>query len=339
MAMQSFYSNNSSNTTYSNSSTASYTVFTASEDIVIKVLYILLSLIGIIGNSAVILIISKDKRIQNTVNLLIVNLSLSDIAAGLAVYPYLFIDISPEDKHAHILCGIKNGLTLFNAAAIVNFMTLGVLSLSRYILINHPTKVKWRIRKNHVKWISVATWLIGISFLIPNIFAFRYFPASRLCRGYWPEWLNKPAFFSITVIVFMIPLLSLLFTFVSTVYTLWFKGSTRRLTRSNSVSGVQSSRKKVTILLGLLILAFLICWLPFSVFWLLATVTTYFSDSDKDTIKKLRIMRFCVLIAFSNACFDPVIYALGNRQIKEGARKTLRKGHANNVEPTNTGYE
>ena len=322
-----------------NTSAIGAEVFTKSEDIAIKTLYILVSVIDIVANAAIIFIIAKNKQIQNTVNLLIINLSVSDIVAGIAVYPYLFIGISQDDKQADYLCGIKNGLIMFYAAAVVNFLTLGALSFSRYMLINHPTKVKWRMRKGHVKWISIASWFLGTALFLPNIVAFRYFPEVGICKGFWPKWFNKSAFFSITVLLMIVPFASLTFTFASTVYTLWFKASTRRLTRTNSVSGVQSSRKKVTILLGLLVLALIICWLPFSVFWTLSSATSYFIGSLENQIKKLRVMRICLLIAFLNTVLDPIIYAVGNRQIKEGARRTLRKVHSNGVEPTITGYD
>lgn len=322
-----------------NASAIEAVVFTKSEDIVIKTLYILVSVIDIVANAAIIFVIAKNKRIQNTVNLLIINLSVSDIVAGFAIYPYLFVAISRDDKRADLLCGMKNGLIMFYAAAAVNFLTLGALSFSRYMLINHPTKVKWRLRKGHVKWVSIASWFLGIALLLPNIVAFRYFPEEGLCKGFWPKWFNKSAFFAITALLLTVPFASLTFTFVSTVYTLWFKASTRRLTRSNSVSGVQSSRKKVTILLGLLVLALLICWLPFSVFWTLSSFTSYFTGPMEKQINKLRVMRICLLIAFLNTVLDPIIYALGNSQIKEGARRTLRKVHSNGVEPTITAYD
>lgn len=336
--------NNLSNTSYvaTNSSEEYLQVFTTTEDVILKVLYVLISAIGIIGNAVVIFIIGKDKRIQNTVNLLILNLSLSDIVTGIAIYPYLFIKISADDyanDRADMLCALKSGLIPFFAATTVNFMTLGVLSLSRYMLINHPTKVKWRIRKSHVRRISIVTWVIGMAIVAPNTVAFRYVPSTGRCEGYWPAWFNKSVYFSMTVLVFSVPIASLIFTFASTVYTLWFKASTRRLTRANSVSGVRSSRKKVTILLGALILAFLLSWLPFAVTWVLSAATSFFTASGEDAVKKLRLLHICTLIASSNTCMDPIIYALGNRQIKEGAKTTLRKGHANNVEPTNTGYE
>ena len=332
--------NETMSNTVSNASTGTLTVFTETEDILTKVFYVWLSVINIAGNSMVIYIIYRERAIHSTVNLLIVNLSLSDIVAGIAIYPYLFIEISTEDEkanRANYLCGFKVGMPLFFGASTVNFLTLTVLSLSRYLLINHPTKLKWRIQKSYVKWISIATWIIGMSLPLPNIVSYKYVPQTKLCKRFWPGWFNRPAFFSVTAFVYFFPLLSLILTYISSVYSLWFKASTRRLARSNS--NAKSSRKKVAVLLGLLILAFCVCWAPFVIYWILSAATQYFKDTVEGHVDKARFMRFSLIAALVNTCLDPCIYAFGNRQIKDGARRLLGVRRLNNVEPITTGCE
>ena len=308
-----------------NSSNTAITVFTATEDTALKVVYILISIADIACNSTLIFIIGKEKQLQNTVNLLMVNLLSADIVAGLAIYPYLFIEITTKDNkagRADLMCGFKNGLTMFLAAATVNFMTLCAVSLSRYLMISHPTKPRWRIQKNYVKWISMLVWFICILVLLPNIMSYRYVPEAGICDRKWPRWINGTILFVITAIIYSITLFSLLFTFGSTIRTFWLKASTR-LASSNT--NALRSRKKATTILGLLLLAFLICWLPFAVYWVLSAMTTYFSNTLSGNTKKVRAIRYTILIAFLNTCLDPIIYTLGNSKIKAEAWKLLRK--------------
>ena len=308
-----------------NSSNTTMTVFTTAEDTALKAFYILISIANFASNSMVIFIIGKEKQFQNTINLLIVNLLSADIVAGLAVYPYLFIEITIEDNEAgraDLMCGLKNGLTMFLAAATVNFMTLCTVSLSRYLMISHPTKPKWRIRKNYVKWISMLVWLISILALFPNIVSYRYVPEAGICDRKWPGWINATILFVITAVIYSVTLFSLLFTFGSTIRTFWLKGSTRLA--SNNTSALRSRRKATTIL-GLLLLAFLICWLPFAVYWVLSAMTSYFSNTLSGNIKKVRAIRYTILFAFLNTCLDPIIYTLGNSQIKAKALEILRR--------------
>lgn len=318
------------------------TSFTDTEDILTKVLYILLSLIDVVGNSLIMYVIAKDMRNQNTVNLLIVNLSVSDIFAGLAIYPYLFLKISPADQaagRADYLCGFKSGLPLFFGASTVNFLTLAVLSVSRYLLISYPTNPRWRVRRNRVKWISIATWVIGLSLPLPNIVSLRYLPETGTCKRHWPAWFNRPVFFIFTAILYFVAFSSLVLTYVSSVYTLWFSPSTVRLARLNSHANANSGRKRVAILLGLLMLTFSLCWCPFVVYWILSAAMEHFKDTLEDHIKKVRLLRFTLLAAMMNMCIDPFIYAIGNRQIKAGLKRLFGLRYSNHVAPATTGNE
>ena len=329
-------------TTGSNASFIGFKVYTETEDILTKILYVLLSVINVSGNSIIIFIITRNKGIQNTVNLLIVNIAFSDIIAGIGIYSYLFTVISKEDHKANradLLCGFKSGAPLFFGASLVNFLTLSALSISRFLLIKYPTNPMRRIQKVHVKWISIATWLLGMSLAIPNVASFQYIPETGTCKRFWPSWFKRSLFFSVTAIICVAALLLLFLTYISSVYALWFRNSTRRLSQNKSQGNSTSNRKKVAILLGLLVLAFAACWLPFFIYWMLSAATQYFNKTLEDHVKKLRSMRFTLLVALLNTCLDPLIYAIGNRQIKDGARRMFTGGHSNVVEPITTAME
>ena len=326
----------------SNTSLADFKVFTEAEDVVTKALYVLLSFVNIFGNSLILFVIYKNKRIQNTVNLLIANISFSDLVAGIGIYPYLFVDITREDHkagRADHLCGFKSGAPLFFGASAVNFLTLSALSVSRFLLVNFPANPTWRMRKGHVKWVSILTWLLGMSLVLPNIASFQYLPKTETCKRFWPIWFNRSVFFGVTAIICVVAILLLFLTYTSSVYMLWFRASARRLEQNCSSTTSNASRRKVALFLGLLIMAFVACWLPFFVYWMLSAATHYFKSTLEDHVRKLRIMRFTLLVAFMNTCLDPIIYAVGNRQIKDGARRVLGGRYSRSVQPITTALE
>ena len=311
-----------------------HTIFTKAEDITTKVLYIVIAVINLTGNSALVYVISKHKRIQNTVNLLLLNLSFADIVTGIAVFPYLFIE-----SRSDVLCGIKEGLPIFHAASMANFLTLAFLSLSRYLLINHATRPSWRIRKPAVKWLALASWLVGIGLMTPSIVYSKYNEEKMICEDHWLNGIAPKATFIATFMISLVTLFAMFFTYFATVHTLWFKSSTRRLTRSNSISTVQSSRKRITILLGVLIVAFLICWLPFTVYLVLSAGLHYFPNTVDAYVEKTRLKRFTVLAAFLNTCMDPLFYAFGNSQIRAEATKTFSRAKYSNADRTVIEFE
>ena len=293
------------------------------------------------GNSVVCYIILKHKHIQNTVNMLLLHLSFADIICGISVLPYVFIKLprtNIKGTAANLICGLTEGLTFFFAASLVNLLTLSILSISRYTLINHPLKQTWRLKKRAVKWLVLLAWLISLGLLVPSGLSFTYSPQDGICWRKWAPGVHPVGYFTATLILGMaIPFLSLTFTYVSTIYTLWFKPATRRLARSNSRSGVQTHRKRVSVLLGLLIVAYILCWMPFGIYWLLSVALDYFPQTIEGQRKSMKIARITILIALVNTVLDPIVYAFSNRQIKESAMKTLRGGNGSNmVEPTAT---
>ncbi|XP_065050998.1 substance-K receptor-like [Rhopilema esculentum] len=323
------------NSTFANSSNLKPEhTFTNAEDIITKLLYIVIAFVNFAGNFVLIFVIWKQKRIHNTVNLLLLNLALADIVSGIAIFPYLFIK-----GRSDIICGIKDGLPIFHAASMVNFLTLGLLSLSRYMLINHPTRPKWRIRKRSVKWLALCTWLTGTILVIPNVVLSRYSQSTRICEYHWLNGFASKLAFVVTNVIAGTALFALIFTYFSTVYTLWFRPTARRLTRSNSISSTQSSRKRVSILLGMLIVAFLVCWVPFTVYWVLSAGLDYFPDTMEGYIEKTRLKRYTVLVAFLNTLSDPIFYALGNRQIREEAVRALKSSKATSADQTVIAFE
>ena len=304
-------------------------VLTAAEDISTKALFIAVAIVNFAGNSTLIFVIAKNKRIHNTVNLLLLNLSIADIVTGMAVFPYLFIEARSD-----VMCGIKEGLPFFHAASMANFLTLAVLSLGRYLLINHATKPTWRIRKPAVKWLALASWLVGVSITTPNIVYSKYNNEIMICEDLWLHGIAPKATYTVTLVISMAALLAMLFTYLATAYTLWFKASTRRLTRSNSISNVQTSRRRVTALLGMLIVVFLLCWIPFTVYFVLSAIVHYFPETTDGYAEKIRVKRYTLLFAFLNTCLDPFFYAYGNSQIREAATRMFSKAKNNNQERT-----
>lgn len=300
---------------------------TAAEDIATKTLFVVVAIVNFAGNSMLIYVIAKHKRVHNTVNLLFLNLSIADIVTGVAVLPYLFVN-----GRSDILCGLKEGLPFFHAASMANFLTLVVLSLSRYLLINHATRPTWRVRKQAVKWFALASWLAGISIMMPNVVYSKYNETTQICEDLWLRGIASTATYITTLVISMVALLSMLFTYFATAYTLWFKASTQRLSRSNSVSNLHSSRKRVTVLLGMLIIAFLLCWIPFTVYFLLSAALHYFPDTVDGYAERTRVKRFTLLAAFLNTCMDPFFFAYGNSEIREEARKTFSKSKNNNTD-------
>ena len=298
-------------------------VFTASEKHLMYVTYVFITFFGVTSNLAVCYVILKYRHLRVIVNILILNLAVSDIVACLSVYPFVFIDTKRtglQGKSANVLCGITEGLSVFFIVATVSLLTLSVLSMSRYIVINHPLRLNWRLKKGSIKYIFSLIWITSAALLVPSVVSFKYDQKRQFCFREWAPGIHSFTYFIFTGLLgFFIPIFSLTFTYCTSVYTLWCKKSSVSNTRfsgSSQPNGNIRVKKRVSILLGLLIVVYLLCWMPFAIYWLLSAGLGYYDGSDVKQIEGIRFNRLTVFIALSNTILNPIVYAFTNVHLR-----------------------
>ncbi|XP_047146400.1 QRFP-like peptide receptor isoform X1 [Hydra vulgaris] len=305
---------------YTNASTVQQRVtFSYEEKLAIWICYTFVTLIGIISNGFVSYLIISNRKLRTIVNLLILNLAISDIFACLSMFPFIYIDIAEtriRGTKANLLCGFTDGLFGFFAAAAVSFITLSLLSITRYLSINHPLKVSWRLKFHHMKWVFGLTWALSLGLVIPNVISFKYNENFKLCTRKWASGVSPLVYFTFTIILgVLFPLSSLLFTYFASLYTLCIKG---RLSKTSVASNKSSKvKQKALIWLGVLVLVYLICWSPFVIYWFFSVVIRKYSVNNYEDVRKaIRLTRLTLFFAASNSALNPIIYAYKSRQLR-----------------------
>lgn len=328
----------STNITKPNERIFSESIFSEFEQNLITYSFVAITVLGIISNTVVCYLILRYKRLWVIVNILILNLAISDIIACFSVYPFIFLNIHSTDirgSGANLLCGLTEGLSIFFIGASVSLLTLSVLSISRYLVINHPLKLGWRLEKKSMKYIFTLIWLSSTALLIPSSVSFKYNNEKRFCGRYWAPGVHTLTYFTCTGILgVIIPLTSLTFTYITSMYTLFLKKSVpqNRVTRP---TGNLKVKQRVIILLGMLIVVYLICWTPFAIYWLLSVGLDKYSGENE--IEGIRISRVAIFIALCQTVLNPIVYAFSNGQLRGVARQSLKLGKTNSVSSVSNG--
>ena len=319
-------SNNNSNITANNINvTNPYNqIFNENQTLLMQTGYVVLTTLGIGFNTIVCYLIIRHRHLRVIVNILIFNLALSDIVACFSVYPFVFLDISKttlRGRSANLMCGLTEGLSLFFIVATVSLLTLSVLSISRYIVISHPLKLNWRLKKGNIKYIFSLIWITSAALLIPSSVSFEYDEKKQFCVRSWAPGIHKMVYFCFTgVLGFFIPVFSLTFTYFTSVHILWFKkkpATFRARSSSITTNANLNVKKRVSILLGTLIIVYLLCWMPFAIYWLLSAGMGYYDKEGDSEIDGIRIARITVFIALSNTVLNPIVYAFTNVHLRE----------------------
>ena len=149
--------------------------------------------------------------------------------------------------------------------------TLAYLSIDRYLRICHARITL--IKAIHPAWIILLVWMFSILFLLPfTIFCKSDKTRNLKCKCLGMPYKQQPIefHFSVIIIGFYIPLLTMLFSYSQICIRLWGRKSER-----SSIENDQSGKKKRGIKMIILATSlFFIAWFPYTVLHLMDVFET-----------------------------------------------------------------
>ena len=286
--------------------------------IVLIVLYLIIFLIGIIGNSLVCFIIMTKRITITTTTIFLCNLSFTNLVLLLSLVP---MKVVRQFTLGYILgttfCKIEGylGTVCFANAS----LTLVVMGIDKYIAIAKPFK-KHYFRKRWAFCIVGIIWLITVLVmmmpLINNSVEYIYYqPAATcigLCYSYWNSILDARIYYVFVICFdFICPSLAIIY-FYSTIATYVIK--TKRMHRYGLIKKFYSRRKRQILKMLIAVVAtFFICWTPYS---LLAFLTLFGAINVNNTPYLRQLSDYFLLLTFCSAAINPIIYGLYHQNFK-----------------------
>ena len=280
-------------------------------------LMVLVSLLGLAGNLLVCHFFIKKKIQDTSFNILLLNLSIADLLADVFAYPTIFVDLKMlrgfSQSTANILCAFTIGITPFGIVTSVSVLTLTYISLNRFVLVRFPLKSAWFKSRKVTGYTLLVIWIASVSYVIPNIFAFRFDAEYAVCYREWPEIINSTLWsLSGTVLGLIVPIAIMLLTFFSTLRKF------KTMTVASSQHEAMKKKRRAVRLLGFLMLAFSICWGPSSIYLLLSLkFESIWPAGVEGQYVRMRVIRVMFLTALTNSLADPVLYGYLNLEFQK----------------------
>lgn len=176
------------------------------------VLYSLIFLLSVVGNSLIIAVLVRNRRMRTVTNLFLLSLSVSDLMVSLVCIPFTLIPNLMKDfifgigicKLVMYFMGVSVSVSTFNLVAI---------SLERYSAICNPlTSRAWQT-KSHAAKVITATWAVSFILMLPYPISSTLKPFTRfnnstghMCRLMWPNDIIQQSWYvSLLLILFLIP--------------------------------------------------------------------------------------------------------------------------------------
>jgi len=264
--------------------------------ITIAILYLVVCIVGLAGNSLVIIAILKLDKMSSSTTVYIFNLALADglfmvglpfIASQNFQNQWVFGDIAC--KAVMVLDGINQFTSVF---------CLTAMSIDRYMALADPLQhARWRTPRC-AKIVSALLWLFSLITILPMSF---HFSADRgLCI---PDFVSDTWWLGVLsytfVLGFALPFTIMTASYMAMVLTL--RSQRHRASAPNHES--QRFEQQVTKMVVAVVVVFGVCWLPF---YTLNFCSLYQSGL---VLTFARAFECVVLLSYSWSCANPILYA------------------------------
>ena len=269
-------------------------------------LYVLTFLLGVTGNFLVLLVLWKKKR-KSVNDILIFNLSMSDLTLMLLSLPV----------NAFFLGGIEFPMVfcklicpLMTATFNVSIFTLTFMAVYRWRVIVNSLKPEMRHRYV-VIWIAVI-WIAGFLLLLPVIIVAET-AENGGCKENWAPLQSRVYTAVLFTLQYVLPLTTIAGAYILIGIDLG-KAKERHDFNAQDRFASEVRRKEdfqIIKMMGLIVILFAVCMLPIQVAWL---IQDFGADEHKGVGDVL--LRVADIAAYLHACVDPIVYGTITRYFR-----------------------
>ncbi|XP_039458899.1 B2 bradykinin receptor-like [Oreochromis aureus] len=278
--------------------------------------YILvISVLGIIFNVFVLMVFCLHKKACTVAEIYLSNLAGADLALVCCLPFWAEYARNKYDwPFSESLCKVSSAVIYMNAFCSIYFLVM--VSIDRYVALVHPLSHERIRRPFYAKLGCLFVWVLGLVFALP-IFIYRklkFNPESNFthCSLNFTSPEQYLASEVTTIIFsFIIPVIIILFCTVKIIQAL-----RKRLMEALNI---QKTDQKATTLILAVLLAFLICWVPFHVTKILDVLR--YTRILKCNITLIIAQQVSVYFAFFNSVLNPILYVLVGKTFQKRARE------------------
>ncbi|XP_043598338.1 tachykinin-like peptides receptor 86C [Bombus pyrosoma] len=280
---------------------------------IISVLPIII--IGSLANGGLIYVVLKERSLRTTTNLLIVNMCIADFGTCL-ICPWMFLCIDLFQNYILGDIGCRTDGALVHALTLVAVFNLSAISYDRVSAIVLNCSGKLSRRMMHI--LLFSTWICGISVAIPLIYFRHYY--ERQWKNYLETYCTED---TVLVYPYWHIFASLSVWAPLAIMAICYSAILIKLDRYESQALrskypiVVKYKRRVARVLALIVLAFIVCRVPFTV--LIIQRAQLLEETPKtgqaESMYPLwYISRYLILL---NAAINPLLYGCSSSSLRK----------------------
>ncbi|XP_058446173.1 vertebrate ancient opsin-like [Malaya genurostris] len=259
---------------------------------------------GFFLNLFVIALMCKDVQLWTPMNIILFNVVCSDFSVSIIGNPFtLSSAISHHWLFGRRICAAYG--FFMSLLGITSITTLTVLSYERYCLISLPFSTR-NLSRRGAMFAVFFIWCYSFALTSPPLFGWGAYvneAANISCSVNWESQTTNATTYIIFLFVFglVVPLAVIIYSYTNIIIVM------RR--NSARVGRINRAEARVTWMVAVMVIAFMIAWTPYAVFALIEQ----FGPPD---VISPALGVLPALIAKSSICYNPIIYVGMNTQYR-----------------------
>ncbi|XP_041470881.1 allatostatin-A receptor-like [Lytechinus variegatus] len=287
------------------------------------IIQMIFSLLGVFGNALVIAVLYQHRAANRVTDTLIGNLAAADLLTSLFVIPIPRVQHVPGNWEGQVYCKVVQSSVLMWANMAVSTYLLVAISIERYLAVVHPVYFSMILSRRRVESTIVLIWVVN--YVINGIFA--YFVVNsfngRCTMIFTKDFIGAVTGTALFLYRVFFPSLIMVITQVLIARKLyhqavWFRSNAGGAASKGNVH--LAARSRIIKLMLVVIMIYVLCWLPSQVGFLLYT-TSVIPPWYPYSIYH----RILTLFGFFNSCVNPIIYTLRHEQFRQAIADLFKR--------------
>ncbi|XP_071621676.1 pinopsin-like [Heliangelus exortis] len=258
-------------------------------------------------NGLVIVVSIRYKQLRSPLNYILVNLAVADLLVTLCGSSISFSNnISGFFVFGRRMCELEGFMV--SLTGIVGLWSLAILALERYVVVCRPLG-EFQFQHHHALTGCAFTWSWALLWTTPPLLGWSSYVPEGLRTSCGPNWYtggstNNSYILALFVTCFVMPLSLILFSYTNLLLTLRAAAAQQRESDTT-----QRAEREVTRMVVTMVVAFLICWLPYTTFALV--VATNRNISIQPALASLPSY-----FSKTATVYNPIIYVFMHKQFQ-----------------------
>ncbi|KAM6373208.1 pinopsin [Pluvialis apricaria] len=269
-------------------------------------------------NGLVIVVSIRYKKLRSPLNYILVNLAVADLLVTLCGSSVSFSNnINGFFVFGKQMCELEGFMV--SLTGIVGLWSLAILAFERYVVVCRPLG-DFRFQHRHAISGCAFTWSWSLLWTTPPLLGWSSYVPEGLRTSCGPNWYtggsnNNSYILALFVTCFVMPLSLILFSYTNLLVTLRAAAAQQRESDTT-----QQAEREVTRMVIAMVMAFLICWLPYTTFALVVA-------TNKDIAIQPALASLPSYFSKTATVYNPIIYVFMNKQFQSCLLRMVCCGH------------